>query len=455
MIRGSAAKAVVITVLILCAGSMYVSRVLIGKSAPADSPAQRQAKNSFLSGVCGDADALGEDSCSSVVASRHGKIGIPVKQDIKQPDGTTYHITITHHVPVALFAWCYYAILGVWFLCTGTPTWQTRRRHVFPLLLSLSGVGASLNYISVMWLTLETWCPLCVVLHVVDFVLAGLVFAIWPRRKPAELSDDEGSPDTASQEFRTGARLVFATVLVAAVITVFSFSDYLRQNQVYQANRRTKQYDDQFKKIVKDVSLLVPAYEAATPVDIPVRSDAPTWGRPDAANEVVLFSDLQCPHCRSFEKKFVNEHAPLWNDNIKLVFRHFPLCSECNRHRGNTHPLACQAAYAVEAARLQMSNRGAQAMHDLLLQNHAQMRAPEFAERGFTALAAQLRLDVDRFKKDMASAAVKDVVKQDIDVAFSIGVKSTPTVFLNGRKLKIIQRQSTEFWKALAEQAVE
>jgi predicted DsbA family dithiol-disulfide isomerase len=68
-------------------------------------------------------------------------------------------------------------------------------------------------------------------------------------------------------------------------------------------------------------------------------------------------------------------------------------------------------------------------MHDLLL-GHQQELRPVHLMR----YAAELGLDVDRFREDLRRHVGTDRVAEDIDSAGSSGVAGTPTFFINGRR---------------------
>jgi predicted DsbA family dithiol-disulfide isomerase len=53
----------------------------------------------------------------------------------------------------------------------------------------------------------------------------------------------------------------------------------------------------------------------------------------------------------------------------------------------------------------------------------------------FAAYATRLGLDVERFKADMERQDLADRIKADYGRGMSLGVKGTPTVYLNGREL--------------------
>jgi len=53
-----------------------------------------------------------------------------------------------------------------------------------------------------------------------------------------------------------------------------------------------------------------------------------------------------------------------------------------------------------------------------------------------TEIASQIGLDLGQFKSCMDSGRGLEVVNEDIAAAFNAGVRSTPTLFINGRQLQ-------------------
>ena len=99
-----------------------------------------------------------------------------------------------------------------------------------------------------------------------------------------------------------------------------------------------------------------------------------------------------------------------------FVFRHFPLTQ--------IHPHAEHAAEAAEAA-------GAQGkfwqMHDTLFEHqHA------LDDAHLVRYAAELKLDVDRFERELAEHVYANRVREDFLSGVRSGVNGTPTFFING-----------------------
>lgn len=103
---------------------------------------------------------------------------------------------------------------------------------------------------------------------------------------------------------------------------------------------------------------------------------------------------------------------------MQIVWKHLPL---------SIHKQAPAAHAAAEAAHRQGKFWE---MHDLLFANQRELNAERFYEH-----AAQIGLDVARFKADYESAEVNKRVNADSREASSLGVTGTPGFFINGRFL--------------------
>jgi protein-disulfide isomerase len=145
---------------------------------------------------------------------------------------------------------------------------------------------------------------------------------------------------------------------------------------------------------------------------------------PDTVVTLEEFGDYQCPPCGELHpglKKLKAEFGP----NLNFVFRNYPLTE--------IHKNALLAAQAAEAARMQ--DRFWQ-MHDLLYENQKVWSDDVNPKPIFLKFARDLGLDVERFVRDMDIEEVKLRIQTDHDAAVKLGVNGTPTVFINGRRLR-------------------
>ena len=143
-------------------------------------------------------------------------------------------------------------------------------------------------------------------------------------------------------------------------------------------------------------------------------------GNPDAPVTLEEFGDFQCPPCGKFSE-FVEELLKEYNPRLRLVFRNFPLSG---------HEHAREAALAAEAAGLQGKFWE---MHDTLYREQdTWTKAPNVREL-FESYAGTIGLNVDQFKKDVDGDKARERVDSDRALADFLGVKATPTLFINNR----------------------
>lgn len=171
------------------------------------------------------------------------------------------------------------------------------------------------------------------------------------------------------------------------------------------------------------------------------REDSYSEGSNDAPVTMVIFEDFQCPACYQF-KPVVDQLQEEYVNDLKFVFKHLPLVT--------IHANAQKTSEAAEAA-------GAQGkffeMYDVLYDKQI-----EWEDLDSNALVdklveyAQLAgvEDLEKFRNELEEGKYTSKVVRDVDDAQSLGINSTPTVFINGEKISSI---SYEFIKNKIEAA--
>lgn len=159
-----------------------------------------------------------------------------------------------------------------------------------------------------------------------------------------------------------------------------------------------------------------------------VRPDSHALGASDARVTLVEFLDPECEACAAFNpvlKKMLNDYA----GKIRLVVRYMPL-----------RPNSMTAATFMEAAGEQ--GKYWQAL-DLLFrkqsewgQKHGQPTASESDTKAqFDKYAQELGLDMTKTDQAIRSRQYEAKINRDKNDGQSLGVRQTPTVFVNGRQL--------------------
>ncbi|MEK7460021.1 MAG: thioredoxin domain-containing protein [Patescibacteria group bacterium] len=170
-----------------------------------------------------------------------------------------------------------------------------------------------------------------------------------------------------------------------------------------------------------------------------VGSDEWTKGASLPTVSLVEYSDFQCPAC-GYYHSVVEEVLKENEGNLTFTYRHFPLPQ---------HKNALAAAYASEAAGTQGKFWE---MHRLIFEHQNDWSDSTTAESIFEGYATELKLDIAKFKSDRDSQATKDAVEHDKETGLKSGISSTPTFYLNGKKMA--NPKSPDEFKALIKSAV-
>lgn len=106
-------------------------------------------------------------------------------------------------------------------------------------------------------------------------------------------------------------------------------------------------------------------------------------------------------------------------DEVKLVYKNYPLPS---------HKYAAKAAMAALAAGRQGKFWE---FHDELYKNYNRLN-----DQKIEAIVLQLGLDEAKFDQDKKSSQLAARIQRDFEDGKQIGIRGTPTLFINGKKVK-------------------
>src|SRR3972149_11078806 len=201
-------------------------------------------------------------------------------------------------------------------------------------------------------------------------------------------------------KFVLGIMIVTVVVLVGGVF----FASKMGSSSSSTTNNSTPVSDEQ-KKLLEVVS------------------DDYIKGNKEASVTLVEYLDFECEACGAYYP-LVKQLAEEFKTEVRFVNRYFPLPGHKNGLPG---------ALAVEAAARQGKDWE---MHDKLFEEQKKWgEKPAADPKIFEEYARQLGLNMDQFKKDVASKEVKDRVERDKNSGTRLGVSGTPSFFLNGDKI--------------------
>ena len=149
------------------------------------------------------------------------------------------------------------------------------------------------------------------------------------------------------------------------------------------------------------------------------------WNKGNSRAKAILveFVDFQCGACAAASSRMANI-ARKHGSRLKIVFKHYPM--------QKAHSNAMIAAQAAEAAGRQYKFWE---MHDLLLQRQRDWANVPDAQTLFLRYAAELQLNLARFRRDVWNPEVREKIYRDIMEAQMAQVRSVPAFFLNGKSI--------------------
>jgi protein-disulfide isomerase/uncharacterized membrane protein len=166
-----------------------------------------------------------------------------------------------------------------------------------------------------------------------------------------------------------------------------------------------------------------PGGKPLTPFVLPER--IPSKGAPSAAGDLVEFSDLECPHCRTMHRTvsaLFEERGPA---RLRVRFVNFPLDRACNPHVARTlHPTACLAARGGLCAQ-------EQGLFWPFAEQYFNLQATP-SSATVLDVARGIGADVERFSLCLDAERTVRALADDIALAHAAGVRATPTILVNG-----------------------
>jgi protein-disulfide isomerase/uncharacterized membrane protein len=309
-------------------------------------------------------------------------------------------------VPVGGWALAAYAVVAALALSLRGGRGEARVRSAATLVaFTAAMLVISLYFLIISSFVIGVACPLCLSLDAVNLALFGVSLAI------VRLLRASAPPGWSPLRFwlpTAGATAVILAGLVFLQLPRETATAGMTVDQIRDKDPRFYAW-----------------YISQPVVDVPV-DDKSASNDPNQVT-MVEFSDFECPACG---QAFVdlNQLTARGDVSFRLVHRNFPLNMDCNPEvKQQGHPHACQAAVAYECASAQGK---ADEYYRTLFQNQGALDTPSLI-----GYAARLGLDQGEFERCLSSPAAAAKVAADVAAGAKAGVQSTPTFFINGRRI--------------------
>ncbi|MEK6704946.1 MAG: thioredoxin domain-containing protein [Bdellovibrionota bacterium] len=335
----------------------------------------KSATNGFKS-YCNLGQAM---NCDAVAASTYAELikGVPFS-------------SLTAGWFLALFIIAMFAMNKEW-----------RRESVrAAFVLSLIAVIFSAIFFAIMAFVLKTYCILCLVIDVVS--LSSLASSLFLKPEGLKLN----KPDWGKW------RTLMASTASALFVAVIGLKGL-----------------DSATVDSSTVRVIAEQITYSSPVFVNTSSELPSIGHKDAPITIVEFSDFQCPYCKVGA---ITLHSLMnrYPGKIRVIFKNFPLDPTCNKtieHRA--HSAACEAARIALCAHRQGKFK---AVYEKFFEKQEAL-APG---RLMDMVVGPAGLNAAELTACVSSAEIDTLIAKDVNEATGLGVKSTPSFFINGRKIE-------------------
>ncbi len=152
----------------------------------------------------------------------------------------------------------------------------------------------------------------------------------------------------------------------------------------------------------------------------------PSFGTAGASVVLVLFSDFQCPYCKEEAQTLRQNLLNAYPKQVRVYFKDFPLES--------LHVWAKPAAMAARCV-FRQNPSAFWAFHDWIYANQADMTGTNLKDKVLGWAKSSQDIDALQLGRCIDAKATQAEVEKNVAEGQSLGVNSTPTLFVNGRRL--------------------
>lgn len=287
------------------------------------------------------------------------------------------------------------------------PTW---------LLLSASGIVASLVLGIISLVSLNLVCIVCIVIYAITIVQAVTAYLIYKKS-----SKEKSGNKTLFDSKNVFSGLSNAGLVLGLVVGGFVFLKPKSELPLHLQDTPGK-HDG-----MATVQPNIPS------VEIPLNrtpysgfGEDYRLGSDEAKVVITEFADYQCPACASAKTLLDELHKKMGNQ-ILIVFKNYPLSNQCNSSvQSDMHSHSCNIARLARCA----GKKGRfWEFHRKAFDEQRSASLEQAKVWGKTVGLSDQEMDTCLTSKDILAK-----IQDDVALGNKIGVDSTPTIFINGRR---------------------
>lgn len=235
--------------------------------------------------------------------------------------------------------------------------------------------------------------------------------------------------------YQTRMGRIFLTILsiIFTIILLFGTLVGYYTWQVFRGNEVV--LNSPFSSTLSQETLSAGTQEVSnTELNRTIHSHSPTRGEPSAPITLLMFIDFECPYCRaSFGP--LEEALTQYGDAVYLVFKHVPLLA--------IHPRSVTASLAAQCAHEQGKFWE---YHNTLF------TTKDLTDVGLMQAALTHKLDIPKWSTCQKASSTEASLNKDLKDATTLGVRGTPTFFVNGVRVEGVK--TSDEWKTIILEAL-
>lgn len=320
-------------------------------------------------------------------------------------------------IPIASFGGLYFLTILLLGLFANPKKVDHGYNQKLIVLLSLVALVVELYLSVVQALFIKSFCLLCLGTYLCNLFI--IITACWSLTEKRDLWNGFLSalqwkplPPPSYQKLATLAVLVF----VGGGLMLY-YPVHARQNSDSQ-------------KFFDNLDAYFEAFQNKPVKRIALSESDASYGSPKAPIQIVEFSDYQCPFCQkaAFVLHAVKKTLP---DEIRLVFKNYPLDSSCNPSMPNQlHPMACRLAQLGACAN---EKQQFWAYHDTIF--FGLNRTNSFPTWETVSQSLSPIFSREEITQCLTSENSRNQIDRDLREGKNLAVSGTPAIFINGRQL--------------------
>lgn len=274
----------------------------------------------------------------------------------------------------------------------------------------------SIILVSIMFYS-GTFCPACLGTHIVVILsLAIVVLLVFRTGIAGKLKIDK---TIALKKRELRPTLLYLLIAMILLVPALSYVDILVRTG-FVKNRITA---DNAKKFAEELYKTEPA-------ELSLPDSLMSYGDKKAKIKLVIFTDFMCSACYK-NNEVINALIKKYPDDIFIQYYNYPLDHDCNSDIKITlYKNSCNLSkYMVIASREGIF----QELLDYYYKNYKEIKSA--VKRDNNALLNKYLLSKGKILRPDIETEAKKIIARDIELAHTLGLQSTPVIFLNGRKI--------------------